>query len=334
LTHRDFIAIGTSLGGVDALRSIASTLPRDFPATIAVVLHVGAHGSVLPALLSDAGPLPAFHAEDGEAYMPGRIYIAPPDRHLVIEGARLRLVRGAKENFTRPAIDPLFRSVATQIGTRAVGVILTGMLDDGAAGLEAIQSCGGATVVQDPGDAFAAEMPRRASPFADHVLPLAEVGPFLVGLTGSAVPAPATDDVRRVAARQRTGLEQRAWLANPVPTDELRQIAIPSTYTCPECNGTLWRLNDSRLLRYRCHTGHAYSAMSLADGRRRDVEHSLRDTLRALHEQELMSRELSEHFARTGDAQAQRREELAAQRAASAAGFLQSMLLESDPDTG
>ncbi|RQS61598.1 chemotaxis protein CheB [Burkholderia sp. Bp8963] len=183
MIHRDFIAIGTSSGGVDALCALVSRLPRDLRATVAVVLHVGAHGSMLPSLLSDAGPLRAVHALDGETYLPGRIYVAPPDRHLIVEGRHFRLLRGAKENFARPAIDPLFRSVAAEMGPRVIGVVLTGLLDDGAAGLEAIQSCGGTTIVQDPAEAFACEMPLHASPYADYVLPIAGLARRLIELT-------------------------------------------------------------------------------------------------------------------------------------------------------
>lgn len=182
MSRRDFIAIGTSSGGVDALRAVVSQLPGDLHATIAIVLHVGAHGSILPYLLNTAGPLHAVHAEDGETYVCGRIYVAPPDQHLIVEGSRLRLNHGAKENFARPAIDPLFRSAAAEIGSRVIGVILTGQLDDGAAGLEAIQLCGGATIVQDPADAFASGMPAHASPFADDILPLAGLPRRLIEL--------------------------------------------------------------------------------------------------------------------------------------------------------
>ncbi|RQQ35782.1 chemotaxis protein CheB [Burkholderia stagnalis] len=328
MTHRDFIAVGTSSGGVDALRTLVSRLPRDLPATIAIVLHVGAHDSLLPSLLSAAGPLRAIHAEDGETYFPGRIYVAPPDHHLIVEGTHLRLLHGAKENFARPAIDPLFRSVAAEMGPRAIGVILTGLLDDGAAGLDAIQSCGGATIVQDPAEAFAGDMPRHASPYADYVLPLDGLAHRLVELAGNPLDISTTDETARRRASEQVASEQRAWTASEGPPDALSRIASPSTLTCPECGGTLWRLTNSRLLRYRCHTGHAYSAASLAQGRSEDVERTLRDALRALHESETMSRTLGEHFGRCGDLAAQEGQEAAAHRAGEAAKFLQSILLE------
>ncbi|MEM5315153.1 chemotaxis protein CheB [Paraburkholderia sp. JHI869] len=328
MIYRDFIAIGTSSGGVDALRSLVSQFPPDLQATVAIVLHVGSHFSHLPSLLSNAGPLRAVHAEDGETWTPGRIYIAPPDRHLIVEGTRLRLVHGAKENFARPAIDPLFRSVAAELGPRGIGVILTGMLDDGAAGLEAIQACGGTGIVQDPSDAAASEMPLNAAPFADYILPLAGVAHRLVELTGGAPRASAAESASWRGAAERINIEQRAWREGNGLAGDLSRIATPSTFTCPECNGTLWRLDYSRLLRYRCHTGHAYTAASLTRGRSSDVERSLRDALRALRERESMSRAQGEHYRLRGDFDAQQREEETARRAGDAAGVLQSMLLE------
>jgi two-component system, chemotaxis family, protein-glutamate methylesterase/glutaminase len=200
LSARNFIAIGTSSGGVDALRTLVSLLPHDLPATVVIVMHVGANGSILPSLLSDAGPLPAAHAEDGERYVRGRIYVAPPDQHLIIEGSRLRLSHGAKENFARPAINPLFRSAAAQIGRRAIGMILTGVLDDGAAGLEAIQASGGATIVQAPSDAFASDMPLNASPFADYILPLASMPYRLIELTRESPDVSGEEELARRSA--------------------------------------------------------------------------------------------------------------------------------------
>ncbi|WP_028204294.1 chemotaxis protein CheB [Paraburkholderia nodosa] len=328
MIYRDFIAIGTSSGGVDALRSLVSELPADLRAAIAIVLHVGSHYSHLPSLLSSAGPLRAVHAEDGETWSPGRIYVAPPDQHMIVEGSRLRLVHGAKENFARPAIDPLFRSVAAELGPRGIGVILTGLLDDGAAGLEAIQACGGTGIVQDPSDAFASEMPLNAAPFAEYILPLAGVAHRLVELTGRVRPVTAAESAAQLRAAGLVSTELRAWREGNGLAGDLGRIGTPSTFTCPECNGTLWRLDYSRLLRYRCHTGHAYTAASLTRGRTTDVERSLRDAMRALRERESMSRAQGEHYRLCGEFDAQQREEETARRAGDAAGVLQSMLLE------
>ncbi|MFX1675791.1 chemotaxis protein CheB [Paraburkholderia sp. A2WS-5] len=183
MTCRDFIAIGASTGGVDVLRTLVSQLPADLCAAIAIVQHVGAHGSILPSLLEGAGPLRAVHASDGETFVHGRIYVAPPDRHMLVEDGHVRLDAGPKRNFARPAIDPLFESAAAEMGGRVVGVILTGFLRDGVAGLAAVHACGGVTIVQDPAEAFACEMPMRAEPYADYVLPVAQLAGRLVALT-------------------------------------------------------------------------------------------------------------------------------------------------------
>ncbi|CAB3966916.1 chemotaxis protein CheB [Burkholderia cenocepacia] len=248
MTHRDFIAIGTSSGGVDTLRTLVSRLPSDLQATIAIVLHVGAHDSFLPSLLSSAGPLHAVHARDGETYLPGKIYVAPPDRHLIVEGAVLRLMRGAKQNFARPAIDPLFRSVAVEMGPRAIGVILTGLLDDGAAGLDAIQSCGGTTIVQDPDEAFASDMPLHAVPYADFVLSLHGLARRLIDLTTSPLGDSTNNEIasRQRAVEQVAG-EQRTWIAECTAHGARPAVPHegPSALIRTECGDTRWHLTNS-----------------------------------------------------------------------------------------
>jgi two-component system chemotaxis response regulator CheB len=183
-TTQPVIVMGASAGGVKAIFELASALPRDFPAPILFVQHIGAHRSELSALVSARGPNPAVNAPDGEGPRPGTIHIAPPDRHMLLDGGVIRLSRGPKEHHARPAIDPLFRSAALQYGPRAIGVVLTGMLDDGSAGLRAIKDCGGTAVVQDPADADAPSMPQSALACveADHVVPLAALGALLYSL--------------------------------------------------------------------------------------------------------------------------------------------------------
>ena len=160
--RRDLVVIGASAGAVPVLLELATQLPAGFPAAVLVVLHVGAHHSVLPELLKGCGALHARHAVDGQALQPGTIEVAPPDLHLLVEGSRIRLQYGPKENHARPAIDPLFRSAALARGPRVIGVLLSGRLDDGTAGLRAIKQCGGLALVQDPDDAEHPEMPRSA----------------------------------------------------------------------------------------------------------------------------------------------------------------------------
>jgi len=179
---RDIIVIGASAGGVQALCDVVEVLPPGLPAAVLVVLHLSPHGrSVLPSILARSSCLPAMHPSDGEKLQPGRIYVAPPDRHLALDDGRVRLTRNASENGHRPAIDVLFRSAARAYGSRVVGVVLTGNLDDGTAGLAAIKLCGGVAVVQDPREADYPAMPENAiaNVDVDHVLPVAEIGPLL-----------------------------------------------------------------------------------------------------------------------------------------------------------
>ena len=172
------LAVGTSAGGVEALTKLAAALPADFPAPVLVVLHVPAFSaSNLPAILDRAGPLAADHARDHEPLVAGRIYVAPPDFHLLAEPEEIRLGLGPYEHNHRPAIDALFRSVALAFGPAAIALVLTGALDDGAAGVGAVKSRGGTVVVQDPKDALYPAMPAHAlavDPSA-HVAPLADL---------------------------------------------------------------------------------------------------------------------------------------------------------------
>lgn len=182
-TH-DIIAIGTSAGGVEALKTLVSGFPPDLAASIFVVLHVSpSYPSVLPDILTRFGPLPAVHARNGDAILPGRIYVAPPDHHLTMEPGFIRTVRGPRENGHRPAVDPLFRAAARTYGPRAVGVVLTGALDCGTAGLMSIKAHGGVAIVQDPNEALSPEMPQNAIKHVrvDHVLPLAKISSLLAG---------------------------------------------------------------------------------------------------------------------------------------------------------
>lgn len=188
-SYEPVVVIGASAGGVHALLQIAERLPRFFPAPVCIVQHIGSNPSLLPELLRFRGPNPAMHAEDGQRLTAGTLHVAPPDRHMLLEGDRLRLTHGPKENHARPAIDPLFRSAALSHGPAVVGVVLTGQMDDGTAGLKAVKDCGGTVVVQDPASAEAPEMPRSAlrNVAVDHCVALDEIPSLLVRLVqGSA----------------------------------------------------------------------------------------------------------------------------------------------------
>ncbi len=274
------VVVGASLGGVDALQRLAATLPAGFPAAVLVVQHMAPNGpGLLGGILDAAGPLPAAMATDGEPLRSGTIRVAPPDRHLVVRGGELRLTRGARENRSRPALDPLFRSAAISHGSRVVGVVLTGLLNDGAAGLLAVQRCGGRTVVQSPADAAHAGMPTSAlaAVTPDYTVPLVEVGPLLQHLVHMATPPspPPPDDLVREDRLAATGVtsiaEAEAW-------------GERAPLTCPDCGGTLWHRTDGPLLRYRCHTGHAYTAQSLVAEQDESIEQALWAALRVLVE--------------------------------------------------
>jgi two-component system chemotaxis response regulator CheB len=196
-TH-DIIVIGASAGGVEAISTVVSDLPRDLRAAVLVVLHVAKGRSMLPEILTRAGRLPAVQPNDRDRLEYGRIYVARPDHHLVVGSGTVRVVHGPTENGCRPAIDPLFRSAARVYGPRVVGIVLTGGLNDGTAGLAAVKEAGGIAIVQDPEEAFAPSMPRSARAFVmvDHVLPVREMAVLITELTREASePQPSTPRV-------------------------------------------------------------------------------------------------------------------------------------------
>jgi two-component system, chemotaxis family, protein-glutamate methylesterase/glutaminase len=282
-TSDRLVVIGASAGGVNALRRLASALPPDLGACVLIVLHVGAHESILPELIASDCAWPVSHAVDGETLRVGTIRIAPPDRHLMVADGRLRLTRGPKENFARPAIDPLFRSAALAFGPNVVGVILTGMLDDGTAGLQAVKAGGGIAIVQDPDDADEPSMPASAlrGVAVDHCVPLADL-PALLARLLARKPEPRTfvmTDSMRNAAH-----EQGLSLGTGDHFEHLRKIGKPSPLTCPECHGGLWQIDGGSPQRYRCHTGHAYTALTLELAVAQATDDALWNALRALHE--------------------------------------------------
>jgi two-component system, chemotaxis family, protein-glutamate methylesterase/glutaminase len=286
----DIIVIGASAGGVEALQEIASTLPPDFQAAVFVVLHVTAEAtSALPAILRRAGPLPASHAVNNEPIRYGRLYIAPPDFHLVLCDGAVRVVHGPRENRSRPAVDPLFRSAAITYGPRVIGVVLSGALDDGTAGLLAIKAQAGVAVVQDPDDAVVSGMPRSALEYVnvDYCAPLTEIGPLLVRLAREPAPMAVPRPRRRLAMEARM-----ATLEPDIMEEDAKYSAQPSPFTCPECHGTLWELVEGNLVRYRCRVGHTYSADSMTVEQGQSTERALWAALRALEEKAALARRL------------------------------------------
>ncbi len=286
--NRRVIVVGASAGGVEALRALAGRLPADLAAPVAVVLHVGAQ-SILPELLDAAGALPARHAGNGEALEAGTIYVAPPDRHLLIHDGHLMLRRGARENLARPAVDPLFRSAAASYGAGAIGVVLTGALNDGTAGLAAIKRCGGVAIVQEPREADFPEMPLSALRHVavDACLPLAGIAAELVRRAAEP-PGPTPEIPMDVRLEAAIAAQERATMTSE------DKLGTPSPFTCPECQGPLWEIDDPAMLRYRCHVGHAFTADTMLEAQAGEAEAILWKLLRARQQRAELARRMAE----------------------------------------
>jgi two-component system chemotaxis response regulator CheB len=293
----DIIVIGTSAGGLKALGAILGALPSDIDATVFIVQHLAADKpSILPKILTDIGSLPASHPSDGELIQKGRIYVAMPDYHLLVNKGSMRVVRGPQENRFRPAIDALFRSAARAYGSRAVGVVLTGYLDDGTVGLQAVKKCGGVAIVQDPDEAEYPSMAKSALQYVkvDHCLRLAKIPDLLVRLSNE----PASTDAHPVTAE----IEAESKIAEQqMNTQEflktVESIGTRTTYTCPECNGSIWQIGDSEpLMRFRCHIGHSYTANVFLTEQTQNVENSLWSAVRVMEEKVTFLRHLSEQM--------------------------------------
>jgi two-component system chemotaxis response regulator CheB len=279
------VGIGASAGGVDALIRALSNVGAGLPAAVLVVLHVPATGrSLLAPILDRRTALDVRVAEDGDSLVPGRVYVAPPDRHLVVVDGHLKLERGPKENAVRPAVDPMLRSLAAAYGEQAVAVVLSGALGDGSSGALAVKLAGGKVIVQDPDDATAPSMPAsamRAVGEADAVLTADEIGPALARLANGAA------GMREDVAVPST--------ADPEEGPE-RPSGPPTGLTCPECQGPLWEFREGDLVRYRCRVGHGYSEDSLIIEQGSAVEAALWSALEALEERaEFLARVAKRH---------------------------------------
>ena len=288
-TH-DIVVIGASAGGVEAITTVLAGLPRDLRAAVLVVLHISRGRSVLPEIISRVSRLPATHPNDGDELHYGRIYVAPPDHHLTVSGSRVHVQHGPSENGVRPAVDPLFRSAARAFGPRVVGVILTGSLDDGTAGLAAVKEAGGVAVVQDPEEAFSPSMPRSAMTLVavDHVLPLREIPILLATLALETAPTDRPQTGPHLAPIEPDHSQMKIALT---PGDRPGQVSI---YSCPECHGTLWETDDLGILRFRCRVGHVYSSESMLAAHTDSVDRALWAALRSLEERASLTRKMAE----------------------------------------
>jgi two-component system chemotaxis response regulator CheB len=291
----DIIAIGGSLGAVDALGYLCAHFPANLPAAVLVVIHVGSRGNNLLAEIFDRNSaLSVRTASDGEPVHPRHVYVAPADHHLLTIDGIIRLGRGPRENMARPAIDPLFRSVAVGYGARAIGLVLTGMLDDGAAGLADINRCGGLTVVQNPDNAPAPDMPLEAlkSTDVDYRADLGDLPPLLHKLAlEPAAPSPQIPDEIRLEVDIAQGR-----LAGP---GEVMAIADPVQLSCPACGGVLSQIRR-RPLRFRCQVGHGYTAESLAAASEGSTDEALRVALRILEERMVLTQKIADEARHSG----------------------------------
>lgn len=302
MAHRDIIVVGASLGGVEALRGLVRNLPANFPAAMFVVLHIPPDSpGYLPTILANAGALPTSTGSDGALIQHRHIYVAPPDHHLLIDASgRMQVKRGPKENRSRPAIDPLFRSAAASYGPRVIGVILTGALNDGTAGLYMVKQQGGVAVVQDPKDAAEPSMPLSAlrNVRVDHCEPLLRIAPLLVRLTQEQLPAVGKSEP--AAMPKELEIEVKIARGDHAREAGVRELGEPSLFTCPDCHGTLLKLRDEHPLRFRCHTGHAFTADSLLSELTESIEQQLWTSVRSLEESVMLLRHLAEHLTKGG----------------------------------
>ena len=293
----DIIVIGASAGGLKALSTIVSSLPADIDAALFIVQHLEANKpSILPKILEDVGSLPTAHPKDQEKIQKGRIYVAPPDYHLLVNEGYMRVVRGPQENRFRPAIDALFRSAARSYGPRVVGVVLTGYLDDGTVGLMAVKKRGGVAVVQDPTEAEYPSMAKSALRYVkvDNCIQLREIPELLVRLADepaaddSAYPIPQDIEFETNIAAQQ--MNTKEFL------DNVESIGMRTTYSCPECNGSIWQIGNEGPLRFRCHVGHSYTGDIFIAEQTQNLENALWSAVRVMEEKVTFSRQMADRM--------------------------------------
>jgi two-component system, chemotaxis family, protein-glutamate methylesterase/glutaminase len=299
MAKRDIIVIGASLGGVETLCKLVSAIPSDIEAAIFIVLHTSPnHPSILPTLLQEAGILPASHAVDGEEFKLGHIYVAPPNHHLLLERDHLHVVIGPKENHSRPAVDPLFRSAAYIYGPRVIGVVLTGNLNDGTSGLWSIKSRDGIAIVQDPEEAISPSMPTSAMQYVkvDYCLPVLDIASLLVQLSKETVKEEGDYNMSDNLELEINIVKQN------MDSDELlgtiEKLGKRAIYTCPECNGNMWELQEEEMKRYRCHVGHAFTAETLLSLQSEQLEGAIWSAVRSMEERILLIRQLANYARR------------------------------------
>jgi two-component system, chemotaxis family, protein-glutamate methylesterase/glutaminase len=293
LSAKYIVVVGASAGGVEALQKLVQRIPPGFETPVCIVLHIPADApSLLVPILSRVSPLPVSEAIDDEPLAPGRVYVAPPDRHLLVTQDRKRIAvrRGPRENRHRPAVDPLFRSAAAAFGAGAIGVILSGTMDDGTAGQIAIKQCGGTAIVQDPRDALYPSMPQSAIAHAsiDHVVPAEGIGDLLARL----VATPLSTSLEPVSKDMHLEVRMAELEADALEGDD--RPGTPSPYSCPDCGGVLWEIEEGGYTRYRCRVGHAYAPDAMLAAQQEGLEEALWTAMKTLEETARLSHRLAQ----------------------------------------
>lgn len=304
MSDQNIIVVGASAGGFEALKTLIGGLPADLPASVFIVWHMAPDiRGILPQVLDRFHRLPVAHAYDGQPIERGHVYVAPPDRHLLIEDGRMLLTRGPKENRFRPAVDPLFRSAAYCHGPNVTGIILSGALDDGTSGLWTVKNQGGTAIVQDPKDAEISSMPENAirEVKVDYIVPVAEMPELIVRLL---------TEREGLRDRQEEGQRGRdAELSKQLATEisiaaeddalalTVMQFGDLTPYTCPDCHGVLSMLREGGRMRFRCHTGHAFTPDVLLAAVTENIETSVWNAIRGVDESIMLLDHLGDHFA-------------------------------------
>ena len=301
MANHDIIVVGASAGGVSALTKLVESFPENLNASVFIVLHTSpVSPGLLPNILSRKGPLEAVHPKDGEEFKKGKIYVAPPDHHLLLERGHVVVKKGPKENHFRPSIDALFRSAAYVYGPRVIGIVLTGMLNDGTSGLWSVKRMGGIAIIQHPDDALFPSMPASVLEHVkvDHIVTLDKIGQLLNTLVVKRAPKKIS-----ISAKEMKLLKMEVVIATHDNAFEMgiMDMGKLTPYTCPECNGALIGITEGASVRFRCHTGHAFTASNLLSGITQTVEERLWDGMRGMEETTMLLNHLGDHYKKAGN---------------------------------
>lgn len=294
---RNIVVVGASAGGVQALTALFQCLPSDLPAAVLVVLHIPAHTpSALHRILSSVTTMRVVEAQDNQALEARTVYVAIADRHLMLDENGIRLTRGPKECRVRPSVDVLFRSAAVSYGPRVVGVVLTGALDDGTAGLWAIKDRHGLAFAQKPSEAEYGSMPESAIQHVevDFVGPIEALAQEISAAVGASIGAPHKKPEHERTVDHGHRIENLIAIKGNGMEAGVMDLGKVSKYTCPDCHGVLVQIEEGSIVRFRCHTGHAFSMKSLIAEINAAIDIGLWDTLRAVEERMMLLRQMAD----------------------------------------